>query len=209
MENTRLGSMQELGSLNGSLLNSKGMWSIEAGHKCGGIPRAEGRCCAAGHELCSPALPTHWAEHSSSTQDSVHVSVPNTSHYPVQFCSCLKDLDAGRWAGISLLLGGCPWKLLLPQRHSCVTGRTHLSKPDIPFPPPFPIFWGVFRGAEAPAEGNSPAVIVMVQCSSAAFRSATLIVTHMFGVPGVLQGSWVPQGSQQLPPGLLSLQRTI
>lgn len=45
LESTRFSSMQELGSLNGSLLSSKGTWFIEAGHKCGGIHRAgEGRC---------------------------------------------------------------------------------------------------------------------------------------------------------------------
>lgn len=46
LESTRFRSKQELGSLNGSLPNSKGPWFTEAGHKRGGIRRAGGgRCC--------------------------------------------------------------------------------------------------------------------------------------------------------------------
>lgn len=46
LERTRFSCTQELESLNGSFLNSKGTWFMEAKYKCGGICRArERRCC--------------------------------------------------------------------------------------------------------------------------------------------------------------------
>lgn len=76
---------------------------------------------------------------------------------------------------------GTPGIVLFHQGTAVLQGGPIFQNFILLFLPHFPTFWDVFRGAEALSKGNSPAVIMMVQCSGAAFRSATLIVTHSFG----------------------------